>query len=279
MDHEIEIITDPTLTLVHAPRFYVQPKGRQVPAPERTQRPTEAHALKIGTTAAKGCYDSFGRDGRACEANQRTILEHKHGSVLEHINVGFYIEGITRALGYELNRHRHLAISQRSTRYTDEETGRIVLEPYLAGLYRRSDGWADGRLKPGDLSEREWQVLNAHLRGALRDFERYAGQVDDLMELNPNGLEGRDLRKWARGKARNSLPHNLETQGTWSTNLRSWRWVLEARGSRHAADEIRRLANILHSQLVDLFPLYFEDFECRDVGDGIPELVPGHSKV
>src|ERR1035437_8780686 len=94
-------------------------------------------AVKIGAFAAKCCYDSTGKNGRANETNQRQILEHLHGSVLEHITATLFIEGVTRALSLESNRHRQNAISQRSTRYTEEDASAIVLEPYYADIWNR----------------------------------------------------------------------------------------------------------------------------------------------
>ena len=94
-------------------------------------------AERLGAFAAKGCYASWGEDGRSCVANQKQILEHAHGSVLEHSSVSLFIEGITRALSLELNRHRPFSISQLSTRYVKEEDCAMVLEPFYADIWRR----------------------------------------------------------------------------------------------------------------------------------------------
>lgn len=301
LDPSINVITEPTVRVVSAPVYLGD--ETEFPLPHVTGYkgdPTEypymsvdtgAHAVKIGTRAAKGCYDSYGKDGRACEANQKAILEHKHGSVLEHINIGVWIEGVTRALSLELNRHRHFAISQRSTRYTDEEEAGIVLEPFYASVYERFGNPLEQRkatsgadVVPEDIVQDDeanaaYSALTTHLLGAKEDVRRYASQVRQLMDVNPHDLEGRDLRKWARGKARNSLPHNLETCGTWTANVRAWRWVLEARTNRHAADEIRRLVGEhIYPKLMDVAPLYFEDYEVEMV-EGLPELQTEYNKV
>ena len=46
------------------------------------------------------------------------LAERGHESVIEHINLTFRVEGISRALLQELARHRHISLSVRSTRYT-----------------------------------------------------------------------------------------------------------------------------------------------------------------
>jgi len=125
----MRVILEPTVT-TFSKQIFIEHPVYKIPADGND-------AVKIGAFAAKGCYDSFGENGRANEENQRQVIEHVHGSVLEHIQVGVFIEGVTRGLSLESNRHRQNAISQRSTRYTAEEDAAIVLEPYYAELWRK----------------------------------------------------------------------------------------------------------------------------------------------
>ena len=240
--------------------------------------------VRLGAFAAKGCYDSFGKNGRANEANQLAILEHRHGSVLEHLNITMFVEGITRGLSLELNRHRSFAISQRSTRYTAEEESSLVLEPYFAKLFRdvspafnKETGFF-GSLN-NKVGEKERYLLLDHLNTQHNAIKSYQSQVALLMELNPNNLEGFDLRKWARGKARNVLPHGIETRGTWTNNIRGWRWFIESRSDRHAEPEIRVLADVVLQALREVAPVYFNDFKESAVVDNISEWVPEYQKV
>ena len=99
------------------------------------------------------------------------------------------------------------------------------------------------------------------------------------MEMNPYELEGFDLRKWARGKARNVLPHGIETRGTYTSNVRGWRWFIESRSDEHAETEIRSLANKVLLALREVAPLYFEDFNSWEEHEDIPEWKPTYSKV
>jgi len=240
--------------------------------------------IRLGAFAAKGCYDSFGKDGRSNDLNQLAILEHRHGSVLEHLNITLFIEGITRGLSLELNRHRSFAISQRSTRYTAEEDSAIVLEPYFAELFKlvapsfnKSTGFY-GTLS-NRVSQKEHDLLINHLNVQYKAIQSYQSQVETLMELNPNNLTGFDLRKWARGKARNVLPHGIETKVTYTNNIRGWRWFIESRSDRHAEPEIRVLADAVLKVLREVAPLYFMDFKETETVDRIAEWKPEFSKV
>ena len=239
---------------------------------------------KIGAFSAKVCYDSNGKEGRANEANQLAILEHRHGSVMEHATVSLYITGITRGLTLELNRHRSFAISQRSTRYTAEEDAAIVLDPYYSALYDKyniyiEDPTLDDISKVENFNIDELNLLGGHLGTLEMAFDAYAREVVSLARLNPLKLEGFDLRKWARGKARNLLPHALEARGTWTNNHRGWRWFIESRSDIHAEPEIRRLADAVLTALKQEAPLYYDDFHMTQMYDGIPVWVPKYSKV
>lgn len=255
----MNVITKPTVEIIAATQFLGHPTY-QVPV-------DGDDATKTSSFAAKGCYDSFGTDGRSNEENQKHIIRSRHGSVLEHVSVSLFITGITRACSLEVNRHRHLAISQRSTRYTAEEDCAIVLDPYYAEIYERPF-----------LSDSERVLMRAHLEAANNAVRQYQFEVETLVSLNPKRLSGTELRKWARGKARNILPHALETRGTWTGNLRAWRHFVETRTDRHAEAEIRRLAAAVADVLVSWAPLYFEDYKFEMI-DGLPELRTEYRKI
>jgi thymidylate synthase (FAD) len=272
----VNIITQPTVKVI-ARSQYFDNENFLIP-------PDGTDIERLGAHAAKRCYRSSGRGGRPNVENQRAVLESKHGSVFQHAHVSLDIEGITRGLSLELNRHG-LDISQESTRYVDiEKHGSIVLEPYFAELYERYAG-SLRRTDEGlmtylwDGSEREELLaLVEHVNLQLGALRGYARQVERLMALNPLGLAGFDLRKWARGKARNVTPTGLATAGVWTGNMRMWRWVIELRSERHAEPEIRRLAGALYDALYPLAPSYFSDVTQVD-HDRLREFVFQFSKV
>lgn len=260
----MNVLTSPKVELIAATKFYGHTEF---------EIPDDGDdATRLCSFAAKGCYDSFGLEGRANVSNQRQIISSRHGSVLEHANASLFITGITRALSLELNRHRHFGISQRSTRYTAEEDCAIVLEPYYAELYDRLQN------EPAGMSGAERALIRNHLTAANIAVGQYQEEVEQLLQLNPRQLEGTELRKWARGKARNILPHALETRGTWTGNLRGWRHFIEMRTDRFAEAEIRRLAAEIARVLMGWAPLYFADYKF-EVVDGFPEYVTEYRKI
>lgn len=231
-------------------------------------------AAKLCAFAAKGCYDSFGETGRSNADNQVQVVEQKHGSVLEHFNITLFIEGITRGCSHEIVRHRAgFGYSQRSTRYTEESDAAIVLEPYYADIYQR---WQDRRLDPGS---DEYQIVYSHLARAEVALDQYRSEVRMLMEQNPLDLAGTPLRKWARGKARNILPHALETRMTITGNIRAWRHFMGMRSAPDAEAEIRRLSAAIMPFLLLAAPEHFSDFTASEGVDGITSWTPGVWKV
>lgn len=273
----MKIITEPKITLVSRPQFIEHP---DYPIPADGDE-----ATRLGASAAKICYDSYGVDGRPNEDNQRVIMSSKHGSVIEHLTYGLVISGVTRGFSLEMNRHRTLAVSQRSTRYTREGDGAYVLEPYLSAIFRKyftdnEDGTISVNPPENDPTALlECQLVMEQIDAAAAAFESYEKQIGMLEQLNPLNLKGTDLRKFGRGKARNSLPHGLETRATYTGNLRTWRWIIEARSNKHAEPEIRVVAGKIYDVLSAEAPLYFEDFEVVSIYDDIRELVPRFSKV
>jgi thymidylate synthase (FAD) len=270
----MRIITEPKVTLIAKQVFLGHP-DYDIPSDGND-------AVKIGAFAAKGCYDSFGADGRANIKNQEAILEHQHGSVLEHVTFTLFVEGITRGLSLESNRHRQLAVSQRSTRYTAEEDAAIVLEPFYAKLYQKYEPWLVDPNKDDiteDFKLDELNFIASHLASLQMGIDAYQRDVNWLMHMNPLMLTGFDLRKWARGKARNLLPHALETRITYTGNVRAWRWFIESRSDKHAEPEIRRLAEKILEILKVEAPVYFNDFYVSEVYDGMRVWKPLHRKV
>ena len=88
--------------------------------------------LSICVSAGRTCWQSQERGGcypiptdEIIEADKefldRILNKHKHGSVGEHLNYNFAIEGISRACLQELARHRHASLSVKSSRYTLKE--------------------------------------------------------------------------------------------------------------------------------------------------------------
>jgi thymidylate synthase (FAD) len=255
----MKIITAPSIHVLSVPQFFEHPEYK-VP-------PDGTDGERLIAHAGKGCYDSYGEDGRSCEAHIRQLVDVRHGSVLEHCNVSLFLSGISRGCSHEIVRHRHFAYSQRSTRYTAEEGAAIVLDPFYAPLYEK---WGEQysywryRGSPvtkemGDVAE-YFTIFKFMLQCDLA-IETYGEAVNQLMKQAPQGKSKVEQRKWARGKARQLLPHALETRMTMTGNLRAWRHFIEERTHPTAEPEIRRLAELIYTQLSVMYPFVFADYE------------------
>jgi len=257
----LTIITRPGVRIVSLPVFFAHPKY-ELP-------PHENHAENIIAMAGKVCYDSYGLDGRPVAQHVIGLLDQKHTSVLEHVNIGLFIEGISRGLSHELVRHRvGLSPSQRSTRYTAEDDAAMVLEPYYADIYERQQ--QDESL----VTDRESYLLGLAIRSFESDLEVYRATVNEFIDYTEDAreqlgwpLDGKAFRKFARGKARQVLPHSLETRMVLTGNLRAWRHFLVLRSSRHAEAEIRRLAHAVYQTLRPIAPNAFSDMVAATVDD------------
>ena len=106
--------------------------------------------LAISEIAARTCYNSFLKSDSELMAffpsnkvlpddiEESKLLEnlswaYQHESVLEHINLNFYIQGLSRGVLQELARHRIASYSVKSTRYTMN----TILNAYIASEHKR----------------------------------------------------------------------------------------------------------------------------------------------
>jgi thymidylate synthase (FAD) len=183
--------------------------------------------------AGRLCYESFDLPNEATKTNDayvRNIVALGHESVLEHVSVTFYVEGVSRNLTHELIRHRHLSFSELSQRYVDMQDANVVIPPaYGGGVEPLSDAHKDA----------------------------YAISVTALREEGLN-------RKQARQAARYGLPSGTETKLVVSGNLRAWRDVLKKRLSVHADAEIQELAHKIWEILSEEYPDVFADIEYQE---------------
>lgn len=183
--------------------------------------------------AGRLCYESFDLPNRDTYGNSdyiQSIIAKGHESVLEHVSVTFYVEGVSRNLTHELIRHRHLSFSELSQRFVNMEQARYVIPPALGG------GTAD-------------------LSSLHKDV--YGVTVEHLREQGSS-------RKQAREAARYGLPQGTETKLVVSGNLRAWRDVLKKRWSKHADAEMQGFAGLVFGHLYDEYPDVFADIEYDD---------------
>lgn len=207
--------------------------------------------------AGRTCYDSYGTGRPSTEYHQH-IKEVGHGSVTEHASISFYLDGISRGCTHELVRHRAgCAISQRSTRYVNEDESPWIYHPLISA-----------RAKDGDLSPDVIPMYAAELEHSAK--KAYSRMVEDLQSwLITKGIDKFTARKQARGAARGLLGNALCTSMVWTANIRALRTVIEQRANAGADAEIRVLANRIYEESSKICPEWFNDYEKVACPDGI----------
>lgn len=188
--------------------------------------------------AGRLCYESFDLPNEKTETNDayvRNIVAQGHESVLEHVSVTFYVEGVSRNLTHELIRHRHLSFSELSQRFVNMEESNVVIPPAF-----RKEAETEVTHPLGDAHKEAYKEAVAFLR------------------------ESGYSRKQARQAARYGLPSGMETKLVVSGNLRAWRDVLKKRLSVHADAEIQELALKIWETLSAEYPDVFADIEYQE---------------
>lgn len=215
--------------------------------------------------SARLCYMSFGRGRKDIADFINNLLSSKDGSVLEHVNYGFVITGVSRSLTHELVRHRAgFAYSQRSQRYVNESDCSFVLPPALVS------------------NDSKFISIRKKLEKTLKEASaNYDALVNDLESIVPGELfeSKTDWRKAIRQAARSVLPNATETKICVTANVRSWRHFIEMRAASFADWEIRCLAIMILQELQTESPLLFGDFSIENLGDGTKIATPLYSKV
>lgn len=188
--------------------------------------------------AGRACYQSWDKPNPKTRANKdylANIIRQQHFSVLEHGSATFYITGVSRNLTHELIRHRHLSFSEVSQRYVDVSTFGPVDPPLYVERDFSVAGWGG----------------EATYTSMVRNYET---SYDVWKGMGYS-------RKEAREAARCELPSSMETRIVVTGNHRSWREVLEKRGSLAADREIRELVVELYTHLQGIAPGIYQDFK------------------
>lgn len=228
---------------------------------------SEQEMEMIVATAGKTCYNARG-GGRPVDEHIRNLVLQKHYSVLEHVSVTFLLQGISRGCSHELVRHRHLSFSQRSTRYVDEGSREYVIEPTFAKFMNGEFG-IPSSANPLTLGV---EYLK-HVEASFDLYEKLVEQLVEVLKTSYPDVAPTDIRKRARGSARQVLPTCLATEIVVTGNFRTWREVLLLRTSRYAEPEIRRLFSDLWLEYFgdERFANFFCDFNVEMV-EGFVEL-------
>lgn len=186
----------------------------------------------------------------------------------------------SRGFSHELVRHGdRTAISQRSTRYVDENESPWVWHPLIhewigdtvANFYSEEEAWAELGLNVEDECKKTYGKIVDRLQPWLLEKLEAAGTVD------PRFLKT-TARKQARGAARGFLGNALYTEVVFSASVAQWNRILRQRAGGPADAEIREsfaekvLPVLRKTQYADSFAQW-ESFDCEDgIGQAAREV-------
>ena len=183
---------------------------------------------------------------------QQGIIENKHGSVLEHSTVTFFLTNVSRVVTHELVRHRAgTAFSQTSGRYVRSDEIDMYLPEEL-------------KVFPGAVAvfEQAVQDMETSLEALV--------EITGIKDMKDFGLKKRLTSAFRRILGNGQANHIVMTG-----NHRAWRHIIEMRTSVHAEEEIRVIMGDVAQQLKAKFPTIYGDMERNNVG----EWTFAHSKV
>ena len=183
-------------------------------------------SYKLIEEAGRTCYKSENKNNsiEITESFVKGLIKSGHTSVLEHLTVSARII-CDRGTSHQLVRHRHIAVSQQSTRYVTSEPLEVI-KPL--SLDKSSLGYAKWLKSVNDASE----------------------NYSSLLEIGV----GKDI-------ARSTLPICTKTELVITTNIREWRHIIQQRSSKHAHENIREVARLLLDEFMEALPVIFEDLK------------------
>ncbi len=186
----------------------------------------------------------------------QNIIRVKHGSVIEHPMLNFIFADVSRVFTHELVRHRPgVAISQESLRFVRLDE----LRQWLPNVIHESP-----------------EAVEIFSR-TFEELERLQLSLAEMFELDEPGRKFA-YKKVVTSAMRRLAPMGLATNIGWSANMRTIRWLLEARTHPSAEEEIRLVFGKVGAIVLERYPNLFADFQV-DVIDGHPQFIPEASKV
>lgn len=166
--------------------------------------------------------------------DSKTFIQHLikmgHLTPLECIQYNFRVKGISKACGAQLSRHRigqgHVSSSRR---YMEQKAAFVY--PILETVIHI------------DRARKTYRILE----------EQFEGSIITYNLLRNNAINKTD--------ARLIMPTAIATQRMWWINARALRDFFRLRLHRTAESEIRRLAQMILDQVMQITPTLFEDIK------------------
>lgn len=156
------------------------------------------------------------------------ILKRGHESVIEHISLTFRII-CDRGVSHEIVRHRIASYSQESTRYCNYSQDKFGNElTFIVPCF--------------------WNEQSEHYKTWTESMTTIEEKYFKLLKQGAQPQEARSI-----------LPNSLKTEIYVTMNLREWRHFLKLRTSKAAHPQMREIALMIHSILIEKLPILFSD--------------------
>jgi thymidylate synthase (FAD) len=193
----------------------------------------QTDVLKALELYGRNCYKSEHKITKTShKAFIKMLLQRKHMSVLEHINLTFRL--ITdRGILAELTRHRLASYSVESTRYVKYNDLEVVWPFYEDGRISRIHNPKDNLYSTAYVL---WEK-------AMTEAEKFYANL--LIEKQKPQI------------ARSVLPMSLATNIVMTANLREWLHILNLRTAKNAHPQMQELMMQVYKILNKKLPLIF----------------------
>jgi thymidylate synthase ThyX len=193
--------------------------------------------------------------------NMTKVVEPDHD---EERWVTLFVSG-SRGFSHELVRHGDFtAISQRSTRFVDEDGSPWIDHPLVMEFMREAS----------DLEREEVALEIGDVKMVARKV--YADLSERLQKwlIEKKNVDKFTARKQARGAARGYLGNALETEVIFSASIAQWKRMLKLRACDPADAEIRSVfIEAFHELRKSRYADCFSSWERKAAKDGIGETV------
>ena len=205
------------------------------------------------------------------------MFEHVTPDSPSEIWCSLYLSS-SRGVSHEQVRHGdYTAISQRSTRFVDEDGSNFIEHPLVSQFMNDMNTLA---CSPDEEKQREGGIASATFRRhiANTDFAAREAYRAIVKELEPylvkRGVDKFTARKQARGAARLYLPNALQTEMIFSANVNQWLFMLSQRATVHADAEIRLMyVPVFEALSKSRYADRFAHLELAPSPDGIGQIV------
>lgn len=168
----------------------------------------------------------------------KRVWDSGHRSVARHGMASFEVVGVSQSLLAQLSRHPHINLTVQSSRYCNMQEG------------------IENGVFPPFIKNEEYDILKSYYEIAAKTYEQ-------LLE------SGEYTNEQYHEIAKLVLPKGSLVNLVISGNYQALYEFLQLRLCVRAEWEIRSLANMIRSELIEKIPVIFKDLDCKAKDYGV----------